>query len=145
MRDPLLSPPSALVEIFWHACLQRTLQTSPPTPKKSYLKFQNSTTSLFWIYLILANFPVNIISNFGAVGPILKIQKAKLVRISPGLRWRHFCHGGTTFGHGGATLNVGRLLSTQNRFFRGVGGVPEFFFFIGIFQFVLLGSPYKNL
>ena len=29
--------------------------------------------------------------------------------------------------------------------FRGVGGVPKFFFFIGNFIFLLLGSPCKNL
>ena len=43
-RDPPLSPPSALAEIFRHACLQSCLQTSPTTPQKSDLKFQNSTT-----------------------------------------------------------------------------------------------------
>ena len=30
-------------------------------------------------------------------------------------------------------------------FFRGLGGVPKIFFFIGIFLIVLLGSPCKNL
>ena len=57
---PSAQPPSALAEFFRHTCLQSCLQTSPPTPQKSYLKFQNSTTSLSWIYLILANFPVKI-------------------------------------------------------------------------------------
>ena len=41
MRDLLLSPPSMWAEIFWCTCLQSCLQTSTPTHKKSYTKFQN--------------------------------------------------------------------------------------------------------
>ena len=33
------------MEIFWRRCLQSHLQTSPPTPQKSYLKFRNSRTT----------------------------------------------------------------------------------------------------
>ena len=40
-RDPPLGPPSTLAEIFRHACLQSHLQTSPPTPQKSYSKVWN--------------------------------------------------------------------------------------------------------
>ena len=40
-RDPLLGPPLTLEEIFRHTCLQSHLQTSPPTPQKSYPKFRN--------------------------------------------------------------------------------------------------------
>ena len=46
MLDGPLSPPLALVEFSRRTCLQSCLQTSPPTPKKSYLKFQNCMTSL---------------------------------------------------------------------------------------------------
>ena len=35
MLDPLLSP----VEIFCWTCLQSHLETSTPTPRKTYLKF----------------------------------------------------------------------------------------------------------
>ena len=41
MRDLLLSPPSMWAEFFWCTCLQSCLQTSTPTHKKSYTKFQN--------------------------------------------------------------------------------------------------------
>ena len=56
-----------------HACLQSRLQTSPPTPQKSYLKFRNSTTSLSWIFLILPDFPVKIglIGGEGGVPEII--------------------------------------------------------------------------
>ena len=40
-QDPPLSHPLTWAEIFRHTCLQSCLQTSPPTPKKSYTKFQN--------------------------------------------------------------------------------------------------------
>ena len=30
---------------FWHTCLQSHLQTSPPTPQKSYPKFRNPKTT----------------------------------------------------------------------------------------------------
>jgi hypothetical protein len=40
-RDPPLGPPSTLAEIFRNPCLQSHLQTSPPTPQKSYPKFWN--------------------------------------------------------------------------------------------------------
>ena len=43
--DRSLFPPSAWAEIFWCTCLQSHLQTSPPTPQKSYLKFQNPWTT----------------------------------------------------------------------------------------------------
>ena len=45
MLDPPLGPPSTWVDIFWHTCLQSHLQTSPPTPQKSYPKFQNPRTN----------------------------------------------------------------------------------------------------
>ena len=83
-------PLSTLGGISRPICLQSCPQSSPPTPQNLYLKFQNSTTILSWIYLILANFTVKI----GLIG--------------------------------------------------GKGGSP-IFFWIGIFQFVLLGSPCKNL
>ena len=59
-RDPPLSPLSTWAKIFRHLCLQSHLQTSPQTHQKSYPKFQNSTKSLYRIYLKLADFPVNI-------------------------------------------------------------------------------------
>ena len=40
-RDPPLSPQSMWAEIFRRTCLQSHLQTSPPTPQKSYPKFRN--------------------------------------------------------------------------------------------------------
>ncbi len=43
---PSAQPPSALAEFFRHTCLQSCLQTSPPTPQKSYPKIKTSTTSL---------------------------------------------------------------------------------------------------
>ena len=45
MRDPPLGPPSTLGEIFRHTCLQSHIQTSPPTPQKSYTKFRNPRTT----------------------------------------------------------------------------------------------------
>ena len=33
--DPMLSPPSAWAEMFWHMFLQSQLQSSTPTPKNS--------------------------------------------------------------------------------------------------------------
>ena len=42
--DRSLVPPSAWAEIFRRTCLQSHLQTSPPTPQKSYLKFRNPRT-----------------------------------------------------------------------------------------------------
>ena len=42
---PSDGPPSTLAEIFRHTCLQSHLQTSPPTPQKSYLKFRNPRTT----------------------------------------------------------------------------------------------------
>jgi hypothetical protein len=42
---PSDQPPSTLVEIFRHTCLQSHLQTSHPTPQKSYLKFLNPRTT----------------------------------------------------------------------------------------------------
>ena len=44
--DPPLSPPSTLAEIFWHACLQSHIQTSPPTPQ---VNFWNFHTKNFYI------------------------------------------------------------------------------------------------
>ena len=44
-RDPPLSPPSTWAEFFRHTCLQSHLPTSPPTPQKSYPKFQNPRTN----------------------------------------------------------------------------------------------------
>ena len=49
-QDPLLAPPLTLAQIFWHTCLQSHLQTSPPTPQKSYMKFQNFTTFFEFLY-----------------------------------------------------------------------------------------------
>ena len=43
--DRSLVPPSTRAEIFRHMCLQSHLQTSPPTPHKSYPKFQNPITT----------------------------------------------------------------------------------------------------
>ena len=40
-RDGPLVPPSTRAEIFRRTCLQSHLQTSLPTPQKSYLKFRN--------------------------------------------------------------------------------------------------------
>ena len=45
MLDPQPSPQSTPVEIFWRTCLQSRLQTSPPTPHKSYPKFRNHRTT----------------------------------------------------------------------------------------------------
>ena len=45
MLDPLLSPPSTWAEVFCLRCLQSHLQTSPPTPQKSYQKFLNPRTT----------------------------------------------------------------------------------------------------
>ena len=44
-RDPPLGPPSTLAEIFRYTSLQSHLQTSPPTPQKSYPKFRNPRTT----------------------------------------------------------------------------------------------------
>ena len=41
MLNPLPMPPSTQAEICWCMCLQIHLQTSPPTHKKSYTKFQD--------------------------------------------------------------------------------------------------------
>ena len=43
--DRSLVPPSTQAEIFRHTCLQSHLQTSPPTPRKTYLKFRNPRTT----------------------------------------------------------------------------------------------------
>ena len=43
--DPPLGPPSTWAEISRHMCLQSHLQTSPPTPQKSYPKFRNPRTT----------------------------------------------------------------------------------------------------
>ena len=43
--DPPRSPPSTPAEIVRCTCLQSHLQTSPPTPQKSYLKFRNPRTT----------------------------------------------------------------------------------------------------
>ena len=43
--DPPLSPPSTPAEIFRCTCRQSRLQTSSPTPQKSYLNFQNPRTT----------------------------------------------------------------------------------------------------
>jgi hypothetical protein len=43
--DPPLGPPSTGGEIFWRTCLQSHLETSPPTPHKSYLKFRYPRTT----------------------------------------------------------------------------------------------------
>jgi hypothetical protein len=43
--DGPLVPPSTRAEIFRHACLQSNLQTSPPTPQKSYPNFRNTRTN----------------------------------------------------------------------------------------------------
>ena len=43
--DRSLVPPSAWAEIFRCTCLQSHLQTSPPTPQKSYPKFRNPRTT----------------------------------------------------------------------------------------------------
>ena len=40
--DRSLVPPSTWAEIFRRTCLQSHLQTSPPTPQKSYPKFRNT-------------------------------------------------------------------------------------------------------
>jgi hypothetical protein len=54
MLDRSLVPPLEWVEIFRRMCLQSHLQTSPPTPQKSYPKFRNprttfeNTSSYFW-------------------------------------------------------------------------------------------------
>jgi hypothetical protein len=45
-RDPLFGPPSTVAEIFRQPCLQRYLETSPPTPQKSYPKFRNPRITL---------------------------------------------------------------------------------------------------
>ena len=55
---PSAHPPIDVSGNFPRTCLQNHLQTSSPTPQKSYLKFQNSTTSLSRIYLKSANFLV---------------------------------------------------------------------------------------
>ena len=65
------APPLALAEFFRQTCLQSRLQTSPPTPQKSYPKIQNSTTSLSRKNLKLANFPVKIGLNEG-IGVVSK-------------------------------------------------------------------------
>ena len=43
--DPPLGPPFTTAEIFRLTCLQSHLQTSPPTPQKSYPKFWNPRTT----------------------------------------------------------------------------------------------------
>ena len=43
--DRSLVPPSTEAEIFRRTCLQSQLQTSPPTPQKSYPKFRNPRTT----------------------------------------------------------------------------------------------------
>jgi hypothetical protein len=53
--DPLLGPPSTGTAICRHTCLQSDLQTSPPTPQKSYLKFWNPRTTFQNIPLFLPN------------------------------------------------------------------------------------------
>ena len=42
---PSARPPSTWAEIFRCMCLQSHLQTSPPTPQKSYPKFRNPRTT----------------------------------------------------------------------------------------------------
>ena len=46
MRDPPLSPPSTLAEIFLHTCLQTHLQTSPPTSSSCRLSSEFAYGSL---------------------------------------------------------------------------------------------------
>ena len=43
--DPPFGAPSTWAEIFRRTCLQSNLQTSPPTPQKSYPKFRNPRTT----------------------------------------------------------------------------------------------------
>ena len=45
MQDPPLDPPSTWAKQFRRTCLQSHLQTSPPTPQKSYPKFRNPRTT----------------------------------------------------------------------------------------------------
>ena len=61
--DRLLVSPSEWEEMFRCMCLQSHLQTSPRTPKKSYLKFRNPRTTLLAIvdmlYIVLVNYLCN--------------------------------------------------------------------------------------
>ena len=45
MIDRSLFPLSAWAVILWCTCIQSQLQTSPPTPQKSYPKFRNPRTT----------------------------------------------------------------------------------------------------
>ena len=56
--DPPLSPPLTWAEIFWCAFLQSHLQTSPPTPQKSYPKFRNPRTTFGNTPLCLPNYSI---------------------------------------------------------------------------------------
>jgi hypothetical protein len=56
-RDTPLSPPSTSAEIFRRTCLQSHLQTSPPTPQKSYPKFRNPRTNFQFFFLNLKTAP----------------------------------------------------------------------------------------
>ena len=76
---PSAQPPSALAEFFRHTCLQSCLQTSPPTPQKSYPKIQNSRTSLSRENLNLAKFPVKIGLNEGIGGGSPKKFQIKIL------------------------------------------------------------------
>ncbi len=114
-RDPPLSPPSALAEIFRQACLQSRFHKFPHFPVKIGLIGGIEGIPQISFSLIPNIFDTKEpMQNSKTVAHILLVETA------------HF---------GFCPPKIG--------FFRGQGGVPEFFLFIAIFIFLLLRSPCK--
>ncbi len=124
-RDPPLRPPSTWAEIFRHTCLQSCLKTSPPTPQKSYPKFQDSPTSLSWKYLKLAHFPVKI----GLIGGVGDVPDS-----SPRLKSSNYCYLGAHVKIWNPMISLSGIYWKLAHFpvkiglNGGVGGVPEICF-----------------
>ena len=131
-RDLPLGPPSTLAEIIRHTCLQSHLQTSPPTPQKSYLKFRNSRTT-FEIPPFVRPFIAG-----GVGGSPIYFQ---------GVESSQFCYLGphVKFLNPRTSFEMTPLFRPKMPQCGGVGWVSEFVLLIGILIFLLLRSPRKIL
>ena len=116
------------------------LETSPPTPQNSYLKFQNPMMSLPGIYLKLAHFPVKIglIEGVGGFPPIFFHCNPNIfVTQEPLQNFKTVAQ--TLLGE---TAHFG-FCPPKIGFFRGVWGFPEIFFPLESSYFCDLGAHIK--
>ena len=140
MRDPPLSPPSALAEFFRRMFLQNNLQTSPPAPQESHVGGKKNW-NLFWSIFspnqaILSTFRFfhffPKFSWFSGKNRVKRVPKIGLKGFPEFFFWLEsssFCYLGAH-----AKICIPMISLSTN-----------FFSLIGIFLFVLLGSPCKNL